>query len=76
MVLEKIFEGFFFFFFFFIISLWELMSPGAMVSLDPRGTVGRIYKSNLLTLLTTKYLSSGPHGFREEYFFKFFPLYI
>ena len=25
-------------------------------------------------MLYTKYISSGPHGFREEDFFKFFPL--
>ena len=56
----------------FIISLWELMSPRA--NLDPRGMVGRIYEGDHLTLLNTKYLSSGPHGFREEEFFKFFPL--
>ena len=36
--------------------------------MDPRGTVGRIY-----TLLMTKYESSGPCGFRED-FFMLFPL--
>ena len=44
-----------------------------MASLDPRGMVGRIYKGDHLTLLNTKYLSSGPHGFREEDFL-FYPL--
>ena len=28
--------------------------------------VGRIYEGDDLTLLNTKYLSSGPHGFKEE----------
>ena len=34
--------------------------------MDPRGTVGRIYKEDHYTLLHTKYESSGPCGFREE----------
>ena len=41
--------------------------------MDPRGTVGRIYKEDHYTLLHTKYESSGPCGFGEEDFFKFFP---
>ena len=41
--------------------------------MDPRGTVGRIYKEDHYTLLPTKYESSGPCGF-GEYFFMFFPL--
>ena len=40
--------------------------------MDPRGTVGRIYKEDHYTLLHTKYDSSGPCGFREEDFFIFF----
>ena len=39
--------------------------------MDPRGTVGRIYKEDHYTLLHTKYESSGPCGFGEEDFFKF-----
>ena len=39
--------------------------------MDPRGTVGRIYKEDHYTLLHTKYKSSGPCGFREEDFFLF-----
>ena len=43
--------------------------------MDPRGTVGRIYKEDHYTLLLTKYESSGPSGFGEDfYFFLFFPL--
>ena len=42
--------------------------PRSVASLDPRGMVGRIYVVDHLTLLHTKYLSSGPHGFREEDF--------
>ena len=42
-----------------------------VASLDPRGLIGRIYVGDHLTLLHTKYVSSGPHGFREEDFFSF-----
>ena len=42
--------------------------------MDPRGTVGRIYKEDHYTLLLTKYESSGPCGFGEEDFFYVFPL--
>ena len=35
--------------------------------MDPRGTVGRIYKQDHYTLLHTKYESSGPCGFREDF---------
>ena len=37
--------------------------------MDPKGTVGRIYKEDHYTLLHTKYVSSGPCGFGEEYLF-------
>ena len=40
--------------------------------MDPRGTVGRIYKEDHYTLLQTKYESSGPCGLREDDFLKFF----
>ena len=43
-------------------------------NLDTRGMVGRICVGDHLTLLHTKYLSSGLQGFREEDFLKFFPL--
>ena len=39
--------------------------------MDPRGTVGRIYKEDRYTLLLTKYESSGPCGFREDFFYVF-----
>ena len=42
--------------------------------MDPRGTVGRIYKGDHNTLLHTKYESSGPCCLEEEDFFMFFPL--
>ena len=43
--------------------------------MDPRGTVGRIYKEEHYTLLQTKYESSGPCGFGEEdFFFYVFPM--
>ena len=39
--------------------------------MDPRGTVGRIYKEGHYTLLHTKHDSSGPCGFGEEDFLCF-----
>ena len=36
--------------------------------MDPRDTVGRIYKEHHYTLLKTKYESFGPSGFGEEDF--------
>ena len=42
-----------------------------MANMDPRGMVGRIYVGDPSTLLYTKYLSSGPYGFREEDFLSF-----
>ena len=42
--------------------------PQGMASLGPRGLNGRIYLGDHYTLLHTKYISSGPHGFREEDF--------
>ena len=42
--------------------------------MDPRGTVGRIYKEDHYTLLKTKYESFGPCGFREDDFFYVFPI--
>ena len=46
-------------------------APRGVANLDPRGMVGRIYAGDHLTLLHTKYLSSGPYGFREENFLSF-----
>ena len=40
--------------------------------MDPRGTAGRIYNEDHFTLLQAKYESSGPCGFAEEDFLKFF----
>ena len=40
--------------------------------MDPRGTVGSIYKAEDYTLVHTTYESSGPYGFGED-FFMFFP---
>ena len=39
--------------------------------MDPRGTVGRIYKEDHYTLLLTKYESSGFCGFGEDFFYVF-----
>ena len=46
---------------------------GRIYKEDHRGTVGRIYKEDHYTLLHTKYESSGPCGFGEEDFFLYFP---
>ena len=40
--------------------------PRGMANLDPSGMVGRIYVGDHLTLLHTKYLSSGPYGFKKK----------
>ena len=45
--------------------------PRGVVNLDPRGMVGRIYVGDHLTLLRTKYLSSEPYDFREDFFLVF-----
>ena len=47
--------------------------PRGGTRMDPRSTVGRIYKEDHYTLLKTKYESFGPCGFGEEDFLKFFP---
>ena len=41
---------------------------GPVANFDPRGMVGRIYVGDHFMLLHTTYLSSVPHGFREEDF--------
>ena len=50
------------------------MTAQGVASLDPRSMVGRIYVGDHQTLLHTKYMNCGPHGFREEYIYKIFPL--
>ena len=49
------------------------MTPPGRGRMDPRGTVGRIYKEDHYILLQTKYESSEPCGFEEEDFFMFYP---
>ena len=44
-----------------------------MAILDSRGIVGTIYVADHQTLLYTKYISCGPHGYRKD-FFKLFPI--
>ena len=39
--------------------------------MDPRGTVGSIYKGEYYILVHTTYESSGPYGFGEEDFYVF-----
>ena len=50
------------------------MTPPWRGRIDPRVTVGRIYKEDHFTLLHTKYESSGPCGFGEEVCFYVFPM--
>ena len=45
--------------------------PRGVASLDPRGLIGRIDVGDHYSLLHTKYISSGLHGFREEDFVSF-----
>ena len=40
--------------------------------MDPRGTIGSIYKGEYYTLVHTTYGNSGPYGFGEEDFFFLF----
>ena len=42
-----------------------------VANLDPRDMIGRIYVGNHFILLHTKYLTSGPYGFREVDFLSF-----
>ena len=42
--------------------------PWGVANFDPRGMVGRIYVGDHFMKLHTTYLSSVPHGFREEDF--------
>ena len=63
-------------FFFYVFSYFhdeDCKSVGANdpwggVIFNPRGMVGRIYKEDHYTLLRTKYESSGPCGFGEQFF--------
>ena len=48
-------------------------APKVGPRMNPRGTVGKIYKEEHYTLLQTKHESSGPCGYGEEDFFMFFP---
>ena len=47
------------FYVFLIVSLWELMTPGAGPFLTPRGMVGRINKEDPYTLLHTNMKALG-----------------
>ena len=51
--------------------------PQGGAHMDPRGTVGRIYKKDHYTLLHTKYESFGSCGFGEEdFFYVFYVFYV
>ena len=49
----------------------EAKEPWGVANLDSRGMIGRIYVGDHLTLLYTKYLSSGLCGVREKDFLSF-----
>ena len=46
----------------------EANDPRDVTNLDPTGMVSRIYVGDHLILQNTKYIGSGPHGFRGEDF--------
>ena len=48
--------------------------PRGVTNLDLRGMIGRIYVRYHLTLLHTKYTGFSLRGFREEDFFRVFPI--
>ena len=68
-VSEKIF-----FFMFFHCKFMGANDPSGGAIFDRRGMVGRIYKEDHYKLLHTKYESSGPYGFEEDFFFYVFPI--
>ena len=47
------------------------MTLWGVASLEPRVLIGKIYVVDHYTMLHTKYISSGPHGFRAEDFLSF-----
>ena len=51
-----------------ITSLCQKVTSRGVVYLDHRDMTGRIYKRDFITLLHTKYKSSGLQGFREDIF--------
>ena len=57
---------------FYVFPMTSTPPPRGGARVDPRGTVGRIYKEDHYTLLHTKYESFGSCGFGEEDFFMFF----
>ena len=59
-----------FFHVFPIISLWQIMTPLGQACMDPRGTVGRIYKEDHYTLLK----ALGLVVLEKKVFLCFFPL--
>ena len=51
--------------------LYPTPTPG-VANLSPRDMIDRNYVGDHLTLLHTKYVTSGPHGFRQEDFCRVF----
>ena len=46
---------------------WPEYDPWGVARQDPRGLIGSIYVGDHYTLLHTKHVSCGPHGFREVF---------
>ena len=56
-----------------IISIWKIIynfAPGRG-QFEPQGHDWQLNEEDYLTLLHTKYKSSGPHGLREDVYFMF-----
>ena len=55
----------------------EANDPRQRANLDPRGMVGRVYVADHQTSLHTLSVSSGLHGFKEDFlmFFSYIALY-
>ena len=47
----------------------EANGPQGVANLDFRDMFGRVYVGDHKTLILTKYISSRPHGLREDFFF-------
>ena len=66
MVSKKIFKSFSHY------KSMETLDPQGRASLNHRGLIDRIYVGDHYTLLHTKNISCGPHGFSEKDFESFF----
>ena len=49
-----------------VISLRELFNLQGLANLNPSNLIGRVYVGDPMSLLHAKYISCGPHDFRED----------